>query len=199
MSPPFDGELAAGVLGNTLMLTGASCLGYSGCHGSFVAQRYSVANLSPIGAQIPLSQNLENQFNTPAMGPVLGQMAILWNEAESPGQVFRTMIKADGTFAQPVSATASNIVTKALVESASGGALLIGTIASGTPTMYQLVAQRLDSTLSLVGAPLPLADPVSSDATGLELHPSSDGSQVLLTYRPAGARYRLLATSLCGN
>jgi hypothetical protein len=193
----YEGEFAAGVVGNTLMLTGSDCPSISGCQTSFKLQRFSAANLSSIGSFISLSQNL--QANFPAMGPVAGQMALLWTETQSPGELFRTLIKEDGTFVLAIDTTQSSIQPKAIVESADGGALLIGTIASGTPTTYQLVGQRLDSSLSLVGDPIAIADPQSSDATNLELHSSSDGTQVLITYNQAGARYRILGTNFCRN
>ncbi len=197
ISPPFDGQIAAGVLGNTLMLTGASCAGVSGCQRSFALQRYSVGNLSAIGGQIDLSQNFQaNEY--PAMGPVNGQMSLLWTEAQSPGQLFRTLIKEDGTFAHYVDTVQSAISPRAIVESLTGGSLLVGVIASGTPT-YQLVAQRLDSSLGLIGNPLPIAAPQNVDVSNIELHSSADGSQALITYRQAGARYRILGTSLCAS
>ena len=153
ISPPFDGQFAVGLLGNTLMLTGADCAGVSGCQRSFVLQRYSVGNLSATGEQIELSQNFQIN-SSPAMGSVGGQMALCWTETQSPGELFRTLIKEDGTFALAVSTVASAVLPKAILESPAGGALLIGTIASGTPTTYQLVGQRLDANLNFAGDPL---------------------------------------------
>ena len=176
------------------MLTGASCAGVSGCQRSFALQRYSVGNLSTIGGQIDLSGNFQINEH-PAMGPINGQMSLFWTETQSPGQLFRTLIREDGTFAHNVDTVQSAISPRAVVESLTGGSLLIGVIASGTT--YQLVAQRLDSSLGLIGNPLPIAAAQSADVGDIELHPSADGSQAIITYRQAGARYRILGTNFC--
>lgn len=131
------------------------------------------------------------------MGPLNGKMALLWTETESPGQLFRTLINEDGTFALNVGTEASGISPRAVVQSSDGGALLIGTFAGGTPTMYQVIAQGLDANLGLLGSPLPIGDAENTDATSFETHLSSDGSQVLITYNQAGAKYRLLSTNFC--
>ena len=183
---PYDSEFAFGDVGDTLMLTGASCAGVSGCTRSFVVQRYSISSLSPTGDQIVLSQDL--QGSNPAMAGVGGNIALLWTETQSPGELFRTLINEDGTFALAIGTVQSAIQPKTIVQSADGGALLIGTIAAGSPIMYQLVGQRLDANLGFLGNPIPLADSENSDATSFETHLSSDGSQVLITYRQAGAK-----------
>jgi hypothetical protein len=195
VNSPYDHEFASGVQGNTLMLTGANCASVSLCKQSFVVQRYNAANLSAIGDPITLSPNI--QSSTPAMGSIGGQIALLWTETQSPGELFRTLIKEDGTFALPVGTTQSAIQPKAVVQSVNGGAFLIGTIAVGIPTTYQVVGQRLAANLGLVGSPLPLADSEDSDATNFETHISSDGNQVLVTYNQIGAKYRLLSTNSC--
>jgi hypothetical protein len=192
----FDGEFAFGVAGNTLMLTGSDCSPISaGCQPSFKLQRYSAVSLSSIGSFIPLSQNI--QGNGPAMGPVNGAMALLWTETQSPGQLFRTLIKEDGTFSLAVGTVQSAIQPKAIVESVDGGALLIGTIAGGSPVSYRVIAQRLDASLGLIGSPLPVADGETDDATGFETRLSADGSHVLVTYTQVGARYRVMSTNFC--
>jgi hypothetical protein len=192
----FNGEFAFGVVGSTLMLTGSDCSPTSsGCQPSFKLQRYSAVNLSSIGSFIALSQNA--QGNWPAMGPVNGAMALLWTETESPGQLFRALIKEDGTFGLAVGTVQSAIQPKAIVESADRRALLIGTIAGGSPVSYRVVAQRLDASLGLIGSPLPVADGETDDATGFETRLSADGSQVLVTYTQVGARYRVMSTNFC--
>ncbi len=193
----YEGEFASGVVGNTLMLTGSDCPSVSGCQPTFKLQRFSVTNLSSIGSFISLSEKFQaNEF--PAMGPVNGQMALLWTETQSPGELFRALITEDGAFALAIGTTQSAIQPKAIVQSADGGGLLIGTIPTGSPIMYQLVGQRLDANLAFVGSPIPLADSENSDATNFETYLAADGRQVLITYRQAGARYRLLATNFCG-
>lgn len=193
----YQGEFSSGVVGNTLMLTGSDCPSVSGCQPTFKLQRFSVTNLSSIGSFISLSEKFQaNEF--PAMGPVNGQMALLWTETQSPGELFRALITEDGAFALAIGTTQSAIQPKAIVQSADGGGLLIGTIPTGSPIMYQLVGQRLDANLAFVGSPIPLADSENSDATNFETYLAADGRQVLITYRQAGARYRLLATNFCG-
>jgi len=197
MSPVlFDGMFSAGVVGNTLMLTGANCASYSGCTRSFVLQRYSAASLSSIGSSITLSQNFQSDEHE-VMGPLNGQMALLWTETQSPASFFRTLIKEDGTFAVGVGTVQSAVQPKAIVESTDGGALLIGTIVSGSPASYRVIAQRLDANLALIGSPFPVADGETDDATGFETHISADGSHVLVTYTQVGVRYRVMSTNFC--
>ena len=193
----YSGEFSSGAVGHTLMLTGSDCASAdSTCQTSFKLQRYSASNLSSIGPFISLSQNFQpNEW--PAMGLTNGAMALLWTESQSPGQLFRTLINEDGTFALNVGTVASGISPRAVVQSTGGGALLIGTFAGGTPTTYQVVAQRLDASLGLTGSPLAIADAENTDATDFETHLSSDGRQVLITYSQAGAKYRLLSTNFC--
>lgn len=197
MSPIlFDGMFSGGVVGNTLMLTGANCASYSGCTRSFVLQRYSAASLSSIGPFIALSQNFQSD-EYEVMGPLNGQMALLWAETQTPASLFRTVIKDDGTFALAVGTVQSAIQPKAIVESTDKGALLIGTIVSGSPASYRVIAQRLDANLGLIGSPLPVADSETEDASGFETHLAADGSQVLVTYTQVGARYRVMSTNFC--
>ena len=191
----YNEELAASAVGSTLMLTGADCSSVSGCTQKFVVQRYSVASLAAIGTPITLSTNIQSA--SPAVGPLQGSMAIIWTETQSPGLLFRTLMKEDGTFALAIGTVQSAIQPKAVVQSVDGGALLIGTIAVGNPTTYQVAGQRLDANLGLVGSPLPVADAEDSDATSFETRLSSDGKQVLITYRQAGAKFRLLSTNSC--
>jgi hypothetical protein len=194
VSSLFAGEFAFGVLGNTLMLTGSTCAFASQCIQSFVLERFSAISLTEIGTDVTLSQNFQSN-EWPAMGAVNGSMTLLWTESQSPGQLFRTLIKEDGTFAHNIDTVQSAISPRAIVESQTGGALLIGVITTGTK--YQLVAQLLDSDLGLVGNPLLVADAQSTDVSSIELRPSPDRSQVLITYSQSGARYRLLSTAFC--
>lgn len=150
----------------------------------------------PIGSQITLSENVQSA-SSPAMNSVRDRMAVLWTEDKSPGLVFTAFIDEDGTFARPITSTQSAVQPKAIVEAIDSGALLIGTVAAGSPAKYQLLVQRLDENLGFVGNPVPLAASEDSDATNLETDVSQDRSQVLVTYSQAGAKYRLLATGLC--
>ena len=198
LSPTIFESEAFGLLGSTLMLTGSDCTPVnSSCTASFKLQRYSAASLAANGPPISLSPNIQSIKS--AMGPVGDAMALLWTETQSPGQLFRASIKEDGTFAQPIGSVQSAIIPKVVVQSADGGALLIGTIVtvSGSGTVYQVVAQRLDANLNLIENPLPLADGQSEDADTFETRLSSDGKQMLTTYHQLGARFRVLNTNGC--
>jgi hypothetical protein len=193
LSPPVYSGRGFAILTNTLMLVGSHC---NACGGPFELQRYSANNLSSIGSFITLSQS---KIRYSALGTVGAAMAALWTEVDSPGQVFRALVREDGSFPLPASAVQSAIQPKVVFPSADGGAILIGTILTmslSTPT-YQLMGQRLDSALNLVGSPLPLADAQTADAESFESRLSSDGMRALLTYHQVGARYRLLSTSYC--
>ncbi len=192
-----SGEFGFAVLGDTLMLTGADCsTADSSCDPSFSLQRYSASSLAAIGPIVTLSSNYNSRW--PAMGVVRGSAALLWTESQSPGQVYRALLKEDATFAMPMSSAQSAILPKAVIQSADGGALLIGTVVMpGSTPMYQLVGQRLDASLDPIGNPLPLAESASEDADGFETRLSNDGKHVLLTYLQDGARYRMLATDFC--
>jgi hypothetical protein len=194
---PVQYQLQGGLVGNTLMLTGASCPSLtSTCVQKFVLQRYSTGGLMAMGPQITLSQNVRST-SSPVMNSVQERMAVLWTEEKSPGLIFSAIINEDGTFARPVATMQSAIQPKAIVESIDGGGLLIGTVTVGSPAKYQVVAQRLDASLGFVGSPLPLAASEDSDATNVETDLSSDGRQILITYSQVGAKYRLLAAELC--
>jgi hypothetical protein len=194
---PVQYQLEGGLVGDTLMLTGASCASISStCVQKFVLQRYSTVGLTAIGPQITLSQSTRST-SSPVMGSVQGRMAVLWTEEESPGLVFSALINEDGTLARAITSAQSAIQPKAIVESSGGGALLIGTVTVGNPVKYHLVAQRLDANLGVIRNPVPLANSEESDADNLETNISGDGAQVLVTYRQAGARYRLLNTNGC--
>jgi len=197
--PLVEDQFSATVVDNTLMLTGGSCSSRSGCTPTFSLQRYSATSLSSVGSMITLSQNTQTslQKTSTTMGTVGSEAALFWTEVQSPGQLYRALIKADGTFAHPVDTVQSAISPRAILQSPLSGSLLVGVITTGAS--YQLVGQRLDSNLGLIGNPLPIAAAQSADVTGIEVHPSPDGSQVLVTYRQAGARYRLLGTNLCGG
>jgi len=75
---------------------------------SFKLQRYSAASLASIGSFVPLSENIQSN-EWPAMDPVNGAMSLLWTETQSPGQLFHTLIKEDGTFALSVGTVQSAI------------------------------------------------------------------------------------------
>ena len=192
----YEGEFAFGVVGNTLMLTGSDCASVSGCQHSFQLQRFSAASLAAIGSFVTISPNFQRNVS-PAMGPVSGKIALLWTETQSPGALFRTLINEDGTFAMATSTVQSAISPKAIVQASDGGALLIGTIASGAPAAYQLIVQELDANLNFIGNPLPVADRQSADATGIETRLSGDDTEVLVTFHQNGAKYRVLSTTFC--
>ncbi len=199
LDPPlYEGQFAASVVENTLMVTGASCNTRYTCAATLNLQRFSAASLSSLGSPITLSQSFSTAVTaTAAMGMIGAQVAVLWNEFASPGQLNSTLINADGSVGRSLGTVQSAVSPRTILQSSSGGALLIGVITTGFT--YQLVGQRLDSNLGLLGNPLPIAAFQSADAANIEVHPSTDGSQVLVTYRQAGARYRVLGTNLCGG
>lgn len=198
-SPPYPYSGAGvAVVGSTTMLAGQNCTQSSNCTSldTFSLARFSASDLTSLGPEIPLSQSAIAGAQV-AMGPLFGKMAVFWNETASTGKLFRALLNEDGTFAILPTSVTSSIVPKAVVQSAAGGALLIGVLANGST--FQLEGQRLDGSLNLVSSALPLDSAASVDASDVQLHLSPDGNTVLLTYQQAGAKYRIMGSNFCSN
>jgi len=205
-SPTPPTPQAVAVIGNTLFVTGYDCEWFEGglCEPMLVFARYDVTTLARLDQSFttisttsyPMS---DERQRTPVIGNLGDRLATFWTQYSTAGALLlgRALFNADGTIATMRTVAPSNLIPKAVVESPSGGVLLVAAqVTDGLNPNYTLVAQRLDANLDFIGSAYPLNAPASEDPFGVLLLPSGDG-RALLTFRQGYAQHRILHADLC--
>ncbi len=202
---PVEGDPAFVVLGSTILLAGHDCVTFrnDACKPQLVLMRYSATDFSLIGGALQVSAVAYDQALaggrrfSPALGVVGSRLAAFWNENGTSGLLLgRATVTEQGAYAIAPITTATDLVPKAIAASPAGGGILFAERLSTTNGNTELVAQRFDASLALVGGILVLSNANAESPTGAEAHPSTDG-RILLTYRHGDARYSLIHADLC--
>jgi hypothetical protein len=208
MYSPVENDSSATLIGSTVFVTGWNCgIREGSCPKQLSLQRYSTSDLSALGESSQLStlaydgSTASSRLYSPVLGVIAGKVVAFWNENGKSGlELVRDQLNEAGVY-QPSArvTTATNLIPKAIAEYRGGGGILFAARASAaSPDAYELVAQRFDPSLKLVGDAYLIEVARLGEPTQVEARVDSTGTRVIVTLHHAtDAFYTLLHAGLC--
>jgi hypothetical protein len=199
---PVDADASVAVLADTIFVTGRNCNYMDGaCQKQLELQRYSAFDLTRLGTNTQLSTSPAETSQTfsPAIGSLGATVGVFWNETIGGAglQLVRCTLAANGNYVKLPISGATNLIPKAIAGFAGGGGTLFAA-RSTSGTTFELVAQRFDGNLALIGAPVVLSSALEGEPTDVEAHVDATGQKTLLTYRQGTlALYNQIHAGLC--
>jgi hypothetical protein len=205
---PVDLDPSVVLFGNTIFVTGRNCPYSDGsCKKHLNIQRYAVGELSAIASNSQLSVNpydgLAPNVRTfsPAMAVVDNSLAVFWNENGPSGlELVRDRLKESGEYLSSARVTtATNLYPKAVAAFKGGGGVLIASRANASAAnYYDLIAQRFDASLNLIGESAIITEQQLGEPMNVEARVDSTATRVLVTFRQDdSAEYALFHAGLC--
>jgi hypothetical protein len=205
---PVDQDPSVVLFGNTVFVTGRNCPFNDGsCKKQLNIQRYAVGELSAIAANSQLSvqsydASVQNTRTfSPAMAVVDNSLVVFWNENGISGlELVRDRLKESGEYLPSARVTTTtNLLPKAIAAFKGGGGVLIAARASSSSTgYYDLIAQRFDASLNLIGESYVIDELQQGEPTQVEARVDNTGTRVLVTLRHNDfAAYALFHAGLC--